>query len=381
MYFDYRNYLFILRRALGEKITHPRRRKIVWGILLLYPFLAVFDWIFFALDHVFYPGFRSVQVRAPIFVLGNARSGTTHTQRLLAGDADRFSYFRTWEILLPSIVQRKLVRAIGRFDERFLGGRIAAKVFGKEDATLGKARRMHDWRLTGAEEDGFLSLHTFGSGTLNVIFPYGRELAPLNDLDTLASPRHREQWLDFYEGCVKRQLYWEGCDRTFISKNPGFSKKVRSLRARFPDARFIFPVRHPAETTPSLVNMLVKGWRAMGCDEDDVQDSAEWLKGNQVDAFAHAFEFLDTLPDSDTATVTFQELISEPRAAVEKIYTRFGFDISEEYAAFLDGEQARSRAYESQHRYDADALGIPRALVRERLGHLYERFGWPLDED
>jgi len=381
MYVDLRNYFFILRRVLGEETTHPRRKKIVWGILLLYPFVALVDSICFALDHLLFPGFRRVEVRAPIFVLGNARSGTTHTHRLLAGDGERYAYFRTWEILLPSLVQKKLVRAIGRIDERFLGGCIAARISGKEDAALGKARRMHDWRLTGAEEDGFLSLHTFGSGTLNVIFPYGRELAPLNDLDTLASETHRKRWLDFYEGCVKRQLYWEGGQRVFLSKNPGFAKKVRSLRERFPDARFIFPVRHPAETTPSLVNLLVKGWQAMGCDERDVQDSAEWLRGNQVDAFAHAFEFLDTLPESDYAVVTFQELVSEPRSAVEEIYARLGFDISDAYAAFLDEEQRRSRAYESQHRYDADALGIPRERVRERLGHLYERFGWPLDED
>lgn len=381
MYIDLRNYFFILRRYWGEEITHPRRRKVVWGILLLYPLLAAVDFVCFALDHVFYPDFRRMQVRAPIFVLGNARSGTTHAHRLLAGDLGRFCYFRTWEIILPSLVQKKLVHAIGRFDERFLNGRLAARISGKEDAALGKARRMHDWRLTGAEEDGFLALHTFGSGTLNVIFPYGRELAALTELDTQASPLHRRRWLDFYEGCVKRQLYWEGGDHlVFLSKNPGFAKKVRSLRERFPDARFVFPVRHPAETTPSLVNMLVKGWQALGCDERDVQDSAEWLKGNQIDSFAHAFEFLDTLPERDFAVVTFQELISEPRAAVEKIYARFGFEISDDYAAFLDGEQARSRSYESQHRYDADALGVPREVVRERLGHLYERFGWPLSD-
>ena len=85
--------------------------------------------------------------------------------------------------------------------------------------------------------------------------------------------------------------------------------------------------------------------------------------------------------ESDYAVVTFQELVSEPRSAVEEIYARLGFDISDAYAAFLDEEQRRSRAYESQHRYDADALGIPRERVRERLGHLYERFGWPLEDD
>ena len=78
--------------------------------------------------------------------------------------------------------------------------------------------------------------------------------------------------------------------------------------------------------------------------------------------------------------VTFEELVSTPRAAVEKIYARFGFTISDEYRAFLDAEQARSRRYESQHRYDADALGVAPERVRERLGHLYERFGWPQDE-
>ena len=78
MYVDWENYRFILRRYLGEEITHPRRRKVVWSILLLYPLLAGIDFVCFALDHVFFPGFRRVQVKAPIFVLGNARSGTTN---------------------------------------------------------------------------------------------------------------------------------------------------------------------------------------------------------------------------------------------------------------------------------------------------------------
>ena len=375
MFVDVANYLFLFRRALREP-HHPRRRKLIWAIFLLYPFVALVDFVCLGLDHLLFPGFRRIEVRSPIFVLGNARSGTTHTHRLLAGDPGRYAYFRTWEILLPAIVQKKLVRLIARLDARLLGGRLAARLFGREGRALGKARRMHDWRLTGAEEDGFLGLHTFGSGTLSVVFPYNRELAHLSDLDRLAAPRHRKRWLDFYEGCVKRQLYWEGSQLIFLSKNPGFVRMMRSLRERFPDARFVFPVRHPAETTPSLVNMLVKTWSALGCDPRDVEDGAAWLRENQIDSFAYAFEVLDSLPEDAFAVVTFQELVCQPRTAVEKIYTRFGLDIRPEFAAFLDAEQARGRAYESQHRYDAEALGIPREEVRERLGHLYERFGW-----
>jgi hypothetical protein len=378
MYFDFRTYRRVFARALREPYQ-PRRRKITWALMLLFPVLALWDAVFFALDHVFFPGFRRVEIRTPVFIVGNARSGTTNIHRLLSGD-ERFSYFRTWQILLPSILQKEIVGAIARIDRRFFGGAIEARINGRQDRALAKARRMHDWRLDGAEEDGFLHLHTCGSGTISVIFPYNPMLEGLSNLDEKATPAERERQLRFYEGCVKRQIYFDGGDKILLSKNPAFVGRMQSLLERFPDLKFICPVRHPYETIPSLLNMLKKGWLAMGADPRDVDVAVEWLRRQGIETYLHAFEVLDAMPDDRYAIPTFGELVSAPRATVESIYERFGWEITPDYARFLDAQQARARAYQSGHRYDP-GLGPPRETLHEELGPLFERFGWEMEKD
>lgn len=386
MYFDFDTYRRVFRRAFREPAGR-RRRRLVWALAIGFPCLAIWDAIFFALDHVFYPGFRRVEVVSPVFVVGNARSGTTKIHRMLAGD-ERFSYFRTWQILLPSIVQKKIVAAIARFDRRWLGGAIDARITGRQDAVLGKARRMHDWRLDGAEEDGFLHLHTCGSGTISVLFPYNAMLSNLTDLDECASARQRRRQIEFYRGCVKRQLYFEGArgpgeggeEKILLSKNPAFTFRMRSLLEAFPDLKFICPVRHPYETIPSLINMLQKGWVALGADAGDIDEAVEWLRGNGIETYRRAFEVLDALPEEARAVPEFSDLVSQPRATVEKIYARFGWKITPEYARFLDAEQEMARDYASGHHYEP-GLGPPRDPLHAELAPLFERFGWQREDD
>ncbi len=378
MYFSLKNYVGVVRRAIGETRRGTRGRTVAI-LLVAAPLLSAFDAICLALDHVLFPGFRRLRVTAPVFVLGNARSGTTQLHRLLAADEENFFYFRTWEILCPAISQKKLVHLIGRFDSRWNGGRLARRFGKREDAALAKARRMHDWRLTGPEEDGFLELHTFDSGTLTVLFPYVRELGNLGNLDA-ASPRMRRRRLKFYEACVRRQLYVQDSDPAglvLLSKNPGFVLRMRSLLDRFPDARFICPVRNPGETIPSLINMLRKGWLAMGCDEGDVDEGTEWIREVQLEGYRYAFEVLDTLPEDRHAVVSFADLTERPLAAVRAVYQRFGLEMSASHTAFLAAEQESSRSYESQHRYDPGELGPSAEELERRLGPLYDRFGWP----
>lgn len=378
MYFHLGNYGRVVRRAFREK-SSGRRGRTVALLLVAAPILSLFDAMCMGLDHVLYPGFRRLCVRAPVFVLGNARSGTTQLHRLLAADDQHFFYFRTWEILCPAITQKKLVRLVARLDRRLAGGRLARRLGKREDAALAKARRMHDWRLTGPEEDGFLELHTFDSGTLTVVFPYIRELGTLGNLDA-ASPRARRRRLRFYEACVKRQLYvctGDSAPPVLLSKNPGFVLRMRSLLEFFPDARFVCPVRNPGETIPSLVNMLRKGWQAMGCDPKDVEEGTDWVREIQLEGYRYAFEVLDELPPDRAAVVTFADLTERPLDAVAGVYAQFGLPLSDEYRSFLAEEQAASRAYESQHRYDPGELGPSADELERRLGPLYDRFGWP----
>ena len=374
MYFDFRTWLRIGRLAAGERFTWQRARLLG----LLYPFmtgLSFFNSLCLLLDHVLFPGFKRLAVREPVFIVGSGRAGTTQLHRLLAGDP-RFSYFRTWEILLPSILQRKVVGLVAALDRSALGGALERRLSGAGSRKLDKARRSHDWRLQAAEEDEFILLNNWSSGSLTVLYPYMRALEADNSLIDERSPRDRARILAYYRELVQRQLYMHGENLVHCCKSPSFVHKMRSLLETFPDCRFVIPVRHPYETIPSLIDMLRKIWLSMRTDPAVVKDSVSLLGNKMLSDYRYAFEVLAEVPEDRAAVVPFSDLIERPQQVVEDLYERFGYTIDPEYATFLEAEQARSRAYESQHRYDADSLGPSRERIRAELDDLFERFGW-----
>src|SRR5438093_6669121 len=88
--------LFGLDRHL---LIYALRRPLFMGLMRLT----------LALDHVCFPAFRRVEVRTPVFIIGHPRSGTTFLQLLLTQTGE-FCTFSAWEIFLPSLVIRRLLR-------------------------------------------------------------------------------------------------------------------------------------------------------------------------------------------------------------------------------------------------------------------------------
>src|SRR5262249_21447043 len=106
--FGFDVYTIVARAVLADRAT-PKRLLVHGGLLCVLPAWALANALCMKLDAWVFPDFRRHPVRSPVFIVGNPRSGTTLLHRLLCGDTERFVYFRTWEILLPSLVQRKLV--------------------------------------------------------------------------------------------------------------------------------------------------------------------------------------------------------------------------------------------------------------------------------
>jgi hypothetical protein len=374
LYFDFRTFLTIPRLIARER-PGQRRALLLVGLFVLLALDSLVAALCLALDHVLFPGFRRVRVRSPVFIVGNARSGTTHMHRLLCADAGRFSYFRTWELLLPSILQRKLVRLLESFDRRVLRGAMQRRLRGREDAALAEVRKMHDWRLSAAEEDEFVLFHNWSSASLTLIFPYMRALAYLFHLDRRPE-RERRRVLGFYAGAVQRQIHLCGGATLHCSKNPTFVLKMRSLLETFPDARFVYMARHPDETIPSLLDVMERYWRGMGTDPRIVEESVRLLGELQIDQYRYASQVLDELPADRCVVVRYPDLLANPKKVVEEIYARFGFELSPAYSSFLEDEQRRSETYRSEHEYDPGAHAAIRARARAELGDLFERFGW-----
>jgi hypothetical protein len=373
MYFDFRTWFFILRQMAFEPFR-PRRALFLGGVFTGLTLFGAASFVALALDYVFFPGFRRVEVRKPIFIVGNGRSGTTHMHRLLSGDEDRFTYFRTYEMLLPSILQKKILWWLGDIDRLLLGGAIQKRLKATEDDALGEIRSKHNWQLDGAEEDDFLWYHNFSSGSIFWPFNYP-ELVSLLRADHLPERTRRRQF-GYYKSLIQRQLYLYGEDKVHCCKSPSFTQKVRALYETFPDARFVMMFRHPAESIPSLVDFMSWYWRGFGSPPDLVDACAAELGEANIENYRYLARMIEELPKDQQCVVDFEALVRDPKAAMEELYGRFGLEITAEFGAFLDAEREKAKRFVSGHDYDPEGQGPARARLYQELGYMYPRFGW-----
>jgi len=126
----------------------------------------------------------------------------------------------------------------------------------------------------------------WSSSSLTLIFPYMRGLAYLFHLDRRPA-RERRRVMGFYREMVRRQIHLYGGATLHCSKNPTFVLKMRSVLETFPDARFVYMVRHPDETIPSLLDVMGHYWHAMGTDPALVDESVRLL-GELVKKLRHS---------------------------------------------------------------------------------------------
>lgn len=372
-HFDFGNWWLILRRIVGEPFR-PRRKLFLFAVFTGLSLASACSFFFLALDRLFAPGFRRVVVRRPIFIIGNGRSGTTHMHRLLAGDRRRFTWFRTYEMLMPSIVQRRLLWMLAALDRRLFGGAVARRLRGVEDEALEGVRGRHDWRLDGPEEDDFLLFNNWSSASLVFPFDYPELIEQLDG--ERQTPKARRRQFGFYRGLLQRQLHLYGEERIHCCKSPSFTLKVRALLEVFPDARFVMMMRHPAESIPSLVDLMSWYWRGFGSPPEQVEAAARALADANVENYRSMAAWSQALPSDQCFVVDYEALCRDPKRIVEALYARFGFGIDPEFDAFLERERIAAQRFVSGHDYDPDGQGPGRERLHRELAPLYARFGW-----
>jgi len=134
--------------ALGSS---PKRLLVLLILIVVYPTLLLWNYLGMALDDILFPAWRDCEVEKPLFIVGNARSGTTLMHRMLSLNEEHFTFFRTWEILFGvSVTWRMTFLVLARIDG-ILGGPIALLVDAVERLTV-RDIKVHAVGLQLAEE-------------------------------------------------------------------------------------------------------------------------------------------------------------------------------------------------------------------------------------
>ncbi len=372
-HFDFANWRKMVALAWREK--QPAVRFYFLAVLLVaIPIVSTFHAICFFLDGILFPGLWKVEIEAPVFVVGHARSGTTLVHRLLSADQGRFSVFLLYEMYFPSLLQKKIIRGLARFDRTFLGGALEKRVQAWEDRHYAAVRKVHMMGLTEAEEDDIVLYYSMASGFWITKMPY------MGDLDFYYvdqwPEKKRRRLMRFYKECIRRQLYLNGPEKTHLSKNPVFAGRVAALIETFPDARIVTTMRNPYETIPSLLKLMQGGWRRLGWDEDRMARCLRVLADQSFETYTHPLEVLDEVSDTPRAIVDYREATTDAGAAIQRLYADLGLEMGGEYRAFLEAQGKRERKHRSGHSYSLEEFGLEADEIRTRLASLFDEYGW-----
>lgn len=220
--------------------------------LLLAPHRGLFWW----LDVLLYGRqLRDSPVRAPLFELSAARSGSTQLVRYIEADPHvvapnflmcLFPYLWLWRL-----APRTLGRWISRERVEAMNADFVGPYFLERHEALALGAETFDLAI--------LMLHFLGLNRLLGPAPaqedcsFGLSYAPNRAL-------WDEDFPDFVEGLGRRALVYagpapDGRPRRFLIKGH-FLAGADALERRFPDARFLTVLREPAERIRSLLNFL-----------------------------------------------------------------------------------------------------------------------------
>ncbi|TFG93834.1 MAG: sulfotransferase [Myxococcales bacterium] len=372
-HFDWSTYFLMVGLAFREE--NPRVRwRLLAKLFFVVPAVASFHAVCFFLDWVLFPGLRRQELRSPVFIVGHARSGTTLLHRLMSEDRERFSAFLLWELYFPSLLQKKLLRWLGKLDADLLGGFFGRRMEDWDRRKFAATQDIHAMSLFKAEEDDFILTYSCASGWWIVLLPYMGHL-DFYYVDEWPE-RRRRRLMAFYRECVRRELYLNGGDRLHLSKNPTYCGRVESLIEAFPDARIVVTMRNPHETIPSLLKLMKRSWQLRQWSDADMQGSLRILAGMSFHNYQHPLAVLARHPETKHAIVDYRDLVAEPKRVVEEVYAKLAFPVSSDFARTLEQEQQRARTHETSHRYSLEEFGLESSAIRSGLAELFERYQW-----
>ncbi len=374
MYFDTHIYRKVLAATWARK-HWPARNRMLVRLVLVEPVIALLQNLFMLLDYVLFPALWRQEVVAPVFIVGHARSGTTLMHRLMAADADRFSYFLYWEMFFPSLTLKKLVHGLGWLDDKLLGAAVFERIKAWDERTFAPFRHMHDMSLWNPEEDHFVMKAAFATQQWQLELPLMHEI-DIFHVDDL-TPKRRRRWLRFYAECVKRQLVLRGGHKTHLSKNPIMSGWVNGLLEAFPDARIVVLVRDPIRCIPSTLKLVESNWQAKRWSREEYLPALHALAETSFDSFDLPRAALAAHPETPHCFVDYRDLTRAPGQTVEDVYAALGIELSPRFAAYLKSQEEREKSHASHFEYSIDDYEISPLEIETRLSEHYERYGWP----
>lgn len=372
------SFYYVRFKILGNIIleTYRHFQLNVWLLSLLFIFLYTLHQlvsIFFRLlDEIFHRGYKKLQLRQPVFIIANPRSGTTYLHRLIALDEERFIYTKNAHTFFMSSSFVQFYNVFRWIDRNVLRGMIRRIVNRLDDIFWGGWDDVHAMGFNKAEEDELVFAQPLMSPGIFIPFPYFHLHDDNKFLDD--EPLHvRQNMMDFYESSVKRFVFRAGPDKTYLAKNVMSTARFKTLLQRFPDAKIIHIARHPYDAVPSMASMFTMMYSKK---IPETHPSKRVWAQYGIDFYKYSKEMRNTIPAPQFFSVKYDDLLSRPEVTVKNIYAHFNWPVSKELQQRLSKEETRNRNYKSTHEYSLEEFGLSKQEIYRELGDIMDEFGF-----
>jgi hypothetical protein len=235
---------------------------------------------------------------------------------------------------------------------------------------------VHSTSLTAPEEDYLVLVPILACFLLILPFPSEEDIWNLGYFDQRLPADERNAIMAFYRSCLKRHLYFHGCHKRFLSKNPAFSPMIGSLGAAFPDSRIVCTLRHPFAAIPSHLSSMRAG--AQIFDNQDSEDFRNRLMEMMKHFYRHLTRTLSQWPEDRHVFITMESLTSNLYPFVKDIYRQFGLPLAPDFEEYLQREDQRALAYRSTHCYSLNQFNLAPEDIIAGLEDVFERFQFDL---
>jgi hypothetical protein len=313
-----------------------------------------------------HPEIAGQKITAPIFIVGQPRTGTTILYDLLAQDPELRAPL-TWEVDAPCPVPRPetyhsdpriaQTQASIELSEHIIPGFLAFHPMG---ALVGQ----ECVRITASE---------FTSMIFSVQYrlpSYYRWL--MYDADHTGAYRYHRIFLQHLQSGVPGQ---------WLLKSPAHLWQLDALLAEYPDALIVQTHRDPLNVISSIA-ALTHHLRRMGTDESNVAECAAQSYEEIVVGLDRATALRDSgaVPADRVIDVQFADFISDPWATIKDIYESLGRELSPDTATKMRDFLADHPGDGGRGRYTWSDTGLDAEEVRDRVRAYQERYGVPTEE-
>lgn len=357
--------LFRIYRILIQRFGFTLRPIGTFFLILLY---RLFSFVTSLSDWLFFPRLWKTEVKAPVFIVGNPRSGTTFLHRFMVDQGIGVGH-QLWQLLWPSLTARTAIRPIVGMLERFSPARF-------------HGTKAHPTSLTSVETDDVVVFFRYVDGLFAWGYAWAWDDDPhLEELDLdgrLGATAPRD--FGYLRDCLRRNLAWYRHERV-IGKLFSMALRPELSFRHFPDMKMIYMLRDPVEVIPSGMNLMTEVLEA-GFNMKNVDPA--WRKTYYERLYRASCllyrRFHDAwkegrIPREQVYICSYPRMMREFEVVMAEIDTFIGYTPTAEVAAAIEKTAAKQRTYKSEHKYDLERFNLSAEQIRADLAFVYET--WP----